>query len=64
MLYNMTNKIEICINMLNIQKHAIFAETCKKGFHIFNRGTLKWISMSSGIKYNFARLICKLTSPV
>jgi hypothetical protein len=58
-MYNMPNKIEICINMPNIQKHTKYAKTCKIRFHIFNCGILKWISMSSSIKYNFARLICK-----
>jgi hypothetical protein len=55
----MPDKIEICINMQNIQKHAKYAKPCKIIFHIFNRGTVKWISISSSIKYNFARLICK-----
>jgi hypothetical protein len=45
--------------MPNMQKHAKYAKTCKIKFHIFNRGTLKWISVSFSIKYNFARLICK-----
>jgi len=57
---NMADKIEICINMANRKITSKYAKTCKIRLHIlFNRGTLKWISMSSGIKYNLPRFICK-----
>jgi len=55
----MSDKIKICINMPNKQKTSKYAKTSKIRLHIFNRGTLKWISMSSIIKYNLSRFICK-----
>jgi hypothetical protein len=58
MLYNIPGKIEICINMPNIQKHTKYAKTCKIIFHIFNRGTLKWILCHLALNTT-ARLICK-----
>jgi len=39
----------------NRQKTSKYTKTCKIRLHIFNHGTLKWISMSSSIKYNIAR---------
>lgn len=58
-LNNMLDKIEKLINMPISQKTSKFAKTCKMKLHIFDRGTLKYSSMTTNIKYNLVRLICK-----
>jgi len=58
--YNMPDKIEICQDIIfNRQKTSKYGKTCKIRLFIFNRGTLKWISISSSIKYNLGRFIRK-----
>jgi len=56
---NMPNKIEKYINISNRKKTSKYAKICKIKLNILNHGTSKWISMSSSIKYDLARLICK-----
>jgi len=51
------------INMPNRQKPLnILYKNIQNKLHILNQVTLQWISMSSSIKYNLARLICKCTN--
>jgi len=58
---NMLNKIEKYINISNRKKTSKYAKICKIKLNILNHGTLKWISMSSSIKYDLVRLICNCT---
>lgn len=44
------------------KKTSEYAKTCKIKLPIFNRGTLKRISVSSSVKHNSARTICKRTN--
>jgi hypothetical protein len=55
--------IKLMNNMPNKNKkmhnYAKCAKICKIKLHTLNHGVLKYISLSSSIKYNIARLIYK-----
>lgn len=62
LVYNIPDKIEKCKtcqigNKKKKKPLSEYAKPRKIRLYVFNRDTLKWISMSSSIKHNLARLI-------